>query len=343
MRVYMEPYARAFGAGATGGVFRVVQELEKRLPVDFVEKPTQADVTYYHALSTGPRIDVYQNHGIWPNQRDQPDNVKAMNALMTFNIAAASKVISVSKWAAEQYREDLGVTAEIIPNGVDLAVIDTVPRGLFREAHKLGNQPVFLWGKAHLPEDAQVVLDLAKALPEITFITTLLPEGSDPLPNVLVIGRLPYDKMLQALADCDVYISSCRENCPVQLLEVMALGKPCLALDVGGNSEIVLHKKTGYLYQEDVVIGAKYCYKNREKLGQLARKEVEKKYTWDTVIARIYAVLEEAQELRKPHSPRVSVVIPCYNYAHYLNDAVSSVMSNQYKDFEIIIVNDDSI
>lgn len=48
------------------------------------------------------------------------------------------------------------------------------------------------------------------------------------------------------------------------------------------------------------------------------------------------------QEVSDHSSPRVSVVIPCYNYAHFLSDAVGSVLRQVYRDFEIIIVNDGS-
>lgn len=41
-------------------------------------------------------------------------------------------------------------------------------------------------------------------------------------------------------------------------------------------------------------------------------------------------------------NPKISVIIPCFNYGEFLEDAVDSVLSQTFKDFEIIIVNDGS-
>lgn len=44
----------------------------------------------------------------------------------------------------------------------------------------------------------------------------------------------------------------------------------------------------------------------------------------------------------KPDSPKVSVIIPAYNVAEYIAETLDSVLSQTFKDFEIIVVNDGS-
>lgn len=47
-------------------------------------------------------------------------------------------------------------------------------------------------------------------------------------------------------------------------------------------------------------------------------------------------------ELLKPSKPLVSVVLPTYNRADYLKLAISSVLSQDFKDFELVVINDGS-
>ena len=40
--------------------------------------------------------------------------------------------------------------------------------------------------------------------------------------------------------------------------------------------------------------------------------------------------------------PKISVIVPCYNQAQYLDECLNSVLEQTYKDWECIIVNDGS-
>ena len=40
--------------------------------------------------------------------------------------------------------------------------------------------------------------------------------------------------------------------------------------------------------------------------------------------------------------PKISVIIPCFNYGHFIEETVDSVLSQTFTDYEIIIVDDGS-
>jgi len=55
-------------------------------------------------------------------------------------------------------------------------------------------------------------------------------------------------------------------------------------------------------------------------------------------------IIQNHQSLPQlPSQPLISVIIPCYNQSHFLPQAVTSVINQTYKNWEIIIINDGSL
>jgi glycosyltransferase involved in cell wall biosynthesis len=52
--------------------------------------------------------------------------------------------------------------------------------------------------------------------------------------------------------------------------------------------------------------------------------------------------VQDQSEERSGRAPTVSVVMPCYNVAEYINDALESVLKQTFRDYEILVINDGS-
>ena len=68
----------------------------------------------------------------------------------------------------------------------------------------------------------------------------------------------------ESLKEMDIFVLPSRtEGCPIVILEAMAMGLPVIATNVGGNPELVINGKTGYLVPVD---SAESIAENIEKL-----------------------------------------------------------------------------
>ena len=98
------------------------------------------------------------------------------------------------------------------------------------------------------------------------------------------LGRLndEFPSLVLAYSAADVFVSpSIAENFSLALCEAAACGVPEVCFEIGGNSDIVLHRETGYLakYRDssDLAAGMEWVlnHPNREQLGISARKHIQ--------------------------------------------------------------------
>ena len=99
------------------------------------------------------------------------------------------------------------------------------------------------------PKNASLFIETAKLLPDYAFIWIGNQKKVTHHPkNVFFLGNMPQAGHYNKLADIFILPSN-YEGLPVVILEAMSYGKPIVASDVGGISEIVLNGINGYVVQ----------------------------------------------------------------------------------------------
>ena len=109
--------------------------------------------------------------------------------------------------------------------------------------------------------------------------------------TVRFVGRIQSEKDLNALySAADVMIvPSKQENFSNVILESLSSGTPVIAFDVGGNGDLILHNKNGYLVKpydiKDLINGINLtlCNSNPQDMRSYARSRVEDLFHPDRV------------------------------------------------------------
>lgn len=215
-----------------------------------------------------------------------------------------------------------GASLLIVPNGVDTQRFDPARPMEDLKPLLVGRSDVFVFsmvGRIH-PNKGQVeFVRAAHALlgryPDTRFlIVGDAPRGYEPykqevvdLIRALGVGRevlvtnVPSAQVPAVLASTDVLMApSHLESFSFALLEAMAMARPVLTTDVGGNREMMTHGESGLLVPAGdvpaLVSAAGRLIEDpalRRALGQAARKRVLAEYGVDTMAARTAAVYRE--------------------------------------------------
>lgn len=103
-------------------------------------------------------------------------------------------------------------------------------------------------------------------------------------PSVAWLGEVAYARMGDLYTRADVVLNCSRfEGMPNSLMEAMALGRSVLAADIPGNSLLVRHNETGFLYRDEsefieLVLRLQGDAALRERLGTSAARFVRENF-----------------------------------------------------------------
>jgi glycosyltransferase involved in cell wall biosynthesis len=342
LKVYINPHPSEYqedGRGS-GGIWRVINAQARWLPVygiEVVDSEPEADVVIIHGgtlLRTDKPI-VTTNHGLyWSGDFEWGDNYWQFNGAVIEALRRAHKVVVPAEWVAQPIRRDMRIDPLVIPHGVDLE--DFAPQ----ESHA----GYVLWAKPRtdIVSDPKHLNELAMRMPEQEFISTY----GRPAQNVRVVGAQPYAQFQEMMDHAAIWLATTRETGDIASREAMARGIPVVGFKWGATAELVRHLETGYLAEpgdyDALAYGVRYCLEHREHIGEAAREWIRAKYQWRALIARYADAVRTAYE-GDQYDVDVTVIVPAYNYAQYLPEALESIQAQTFTGrVQTVVVDDES-
>lgn len=158
--------------------------------------------------------------------------------------------------------------------------------------------------------------------------------------------RGPTDDPRAYFAAGDIFCLPSREDpFPLVCLEAAEAGLPVVCFDGAGGMPALVREGAGCVVpfgdvDEMAVQTARLIADStlRDTLGRNGRSLVLERHTTETQVPQLLASCRAVVRGR----PRVSIIIPNYNYARYLEGRMRSVYEQTATDFEVIILDDGS-
>ena len=241
----------------------------------------------------------------------------------------ADMLIAVSNGVAGELSELYGVPHEkirVVHNGVDVNLLQPVTeetRSKLQRKLGIKGNPVILYVGHLSPRKGshyllKAVPQILKAFPKAVFVfvggipkflkTSVywslwhdIVERLGIQEHVLFVGEVKHREALDFYAAADVFVlPTFYEGLPKATLEAMATGLPVVTTNIDGNSELVLHGKTGYLVEPghvnelaDMIIQVLLDPSKAKTIGLQGRKWVEAHFTWRQAAEKIIDIYEE--------------------------------------------------
>ena len=160
------------------------------------------------------------------------------------------------------------------------------------------------WGKT---KELLVLQKVLEKMPEVTFYWVgngqyrqKITEKLEKFKNFKWLGRLQYpDEVRAFLESIDVYaLITGMDLAPLTLKEAQLMEKPVIATDVGGNKEMMVDKKTGFLVKQgnydDIVEKLSELLENKQlasEMGKTGAQFIKEQFNWDLVAKNFLKII----------------------------------------------------
>lgn len=230
-------------------------------------------------------------------------------------------IVAPSRWLAECAKQSSlfsNVDVRVIPNSINANIFrpyrdDESGKLPEKIKEKRYEKPIVLYGAVN------AATDKIKGFSNLLSALQILKQQGKDLFELLVFGANEGDLSIDVgvdvtflgfignadelvalynLADVMV-VPSLTENLSCTIMESLSCGTPVVAFNIGGNSDMVEHKKNGYLAKDkddaDLADGIIWCIENSvsAKLSENARQKVLDNFTSDIVGMRYVELYKE--------------------------------------------------
>ena len=242
-------------------------------------------------------------------------------------------IVGLSRWMLRQAgrsKATAGVVKVNLPNPINTSAFSPLEKRLARKRLELPqDKKLILFGAMSATDDPrkgyQELIQALRALDVRSEDVEVMVFGSnepDEKPDIGIaihyLGNISDDKRLQATySAADVMVvPSLQENLSNAIMESLACGTPVVCFDIGGNSDMVEHLKTGYLALPcdplSLAEGIRWVILNKRhgELSANARNKVVKDFDEIPVANRYLSFYQERLLSKEKADKRLAAVKP---------------------------------